>query len=170
MSSARQGSTFVQDRAARDLGVPGRRALPSRWASQLGGTCDGERSNFFSCREKRQEKESASQRGQEKAPAGPQPLGSRLRCTWPLLSIRPENGGRRIKRQGGVSHLPAAACSPEGVGAISTAFTRIPRDPQAGRGSKNTREITSQGHPLSHQTDRSCRGIPASHSISSALR
>lgn len=61
----------MQGRVGRDFGVPGRRALPSRWASQLGG--DGDRSSFFSCKEKGQEKESASQRGQEKTPGGHSP-------------------------------------------------------------------------------------------------
>lgn len=47
-----------------------------------------------------------------------------------------------MKRQGGVSHLPmatGAVCSPNGVRAISTPFTPVPKGPPAGRGGGDTR-------------------------------
>lgn len=78
-----------------------------------------------------------------------------------------------MKRQGGVSHLPmatGAVCSPNGVRAISTPFTPVPKGPPAGRGGGDTRELTSQGHPRPGQTHRSCCGIPVSHAINSDLR
>lgn len=83
--------------------------------------------------------------------------------------------GRKNKKAGRYfSHICGArrlaTHSPEGVGAVSTAFTHVPRDPQAGRGGGDMREFTSQWHPCSHQTHRSCRGIQTSHSISSAFR
>lgn len=110
------GSTLVQGRGGRDFGVPGRRALPSRWASPLGG--DGDRRSFFSCREKGQEKESASQRGQEKTP-----LGS---CVSTPIPEHPTQKSGKNKYQAGrvgvgSSHPTwlwgrcLAVCSPVGV-------------------------------------------------------
>lgn len=153
-----RGSTFVQGRAGRDFGVPGRRALPSRWASQLGG--DGERSSFFSCKEKGREKESASQRGQEKTPGGPQPLGSRVSTSiteHPTQEWGTKYQARRVRVS--ISRLLVAVCSP-----VPTAFS--PGTPRQVRAVRTGGNLLPRGNPT---RVRHTRAAVASQLLSPSL-